>query len=52
VSGILGHSKVSLALDIYDHADVEDFRGPLAAIAGQLLSVVTRPPSSTSSLLN
>jgi integrase len=43
ISGILGHAKVSLAMDTYDHVDVEDFRQPLAVVAGELLSCVTKP---------
>ena len=46
ISGILGHAKVSLAMDTYDHANVEDFREPLAALAGGLLSTVTKSASS------
>jgi len=45
ISGILGHAKVSLAMDTYDHADVEDFRQPMAVVAGDLLSSVTKSPS-------
>ena len=47
ISGILGHSKVALAMDTYDHTDVEDFRQPLAVVAGELLSSVTKsaPPA-------
>jgi hypothetical protein len=26
---ILGHSKVNIAMDVYDHATVQDFRQPL-----------------------
>ncbi len=48
VSGILGHSKVSLAMDTYGHANVEDFRQPLAVIAGELLPSVTKSGSPTS----
>jgi integrase len=48
ISGILGHAKVSLAMDTYDHADVEDFRQPLAVIAGGLLPSVTKSGSPTS----
>jgi integrase len=29
ISGILGHSKVNIAMDVYDHATVQDFRQPL-----------------------
>jgi excisionase family DNA binding protein len=42
VSGILGHSKVALAMDVYDHADTEDFRQPLATVAEELLPSVTK----------
>lgn len=41
-SGILGHSRVSLAMDVYDHPDVGDFEQPLAAVASQLLPSVTK----------
>jgi len=37
ISGILGHAKVALAMNVYDHADVEDFRHPLAVVAEELL---------------
>ena len=29
ISGILGHSGVELAMEVYDHVEAEDFRGPL-----------------------
>jgi integrase len=45
ISGILGHAKVSLAMDTYDHTDVDDFRQPLAVVAGGLLSSVTKSAS-------
>jgi integrase len=45
ISGILGHAKVSLAMDTYDDADAEDFRLPLALVAGGLLSSVTKSAS-------
>jgi hypothetical protein len=45
ISAILGHSKVSLAMDTYDHTDLNDFRQPLAAVAGELLSTVTKSGS-------
>jgi hypothetical protein len=47
MSGILGHAKVSLAMDTYDHADAEDFRQPLAFVAEELLSNVTKSASPT-----
>jgi hypothetical protein len=36
-SGILGHAKVALAMDVYEHANVGDFRQPLSFIADGLL---------------
>ena len=42
ISGILGHAKVALAMNVYDHADVEDFRQPLAVVAEDLLRSVTK----------
>ncbi len=42
ISGILGHSKVDLAMNTYDHADVEDFRQPLAFVGRELLRNVTK----------
>jgi integrase len=30
ISSLLGHSRVQLAMDVYDHVDVEELRGPLA----------------------
>jgi len=46
ISGILGHAKVALAMDVYDHANVEDFRQPLSFIAGELLRNVTKNAAS------
>jgi integrase len=40
-SSILGHAKVDLAMDIYDHTDVDDLREPLAVMGAQLLRDVT-----------
>jgi integrase len=42
ISGILGHAKVALAMDCYDHADASDFKNPLAVVAGSLLQSVTK----------
>ena len=42
ISGILGHAKVALAMDVYDHANVDDFRQPLSFVAGELLRNVTK----------
>lgn len=42
VSGILGHSKVALAMDVYDHASVEDFRQLLLLVASELLRDVMK----------
>jgi integrase len=36
ISGLLGHSKVDLAMDVYDHLEAEELRAPLAQIASQL----------------
>jgi integrase len=33
ISGILGHTRVNLAMDVYDHADVQDFEQPLERVA-------------------
>jgi hypothetical protein len=37
VSDILGHSKVNLAMDVYDRTTVEDFASPLASVSSHLL---------------
>jgi integrase len=42
VSGILGHAKVDLAMNTYDHPDVADFGQPLAVVADRLLRNVTK----------
>jgi integrase len=42
ISGILGHAKVVLAMDVYDHANVDDFRQPLSSVADELLRNVTK----------
>lgn len=42
ISGILGHANVSLAMDVYDHANVEDFRQPLSFVARGLLRNVMK----------
>jgi integrase len=36
ISGLLGHSKVDLAMNVYDHLEAEELRAPLAHIASQL----------------
>jgi integrase len=46
VSGILGHAKVALAMDVYDHANVEDFRQPLAFVSDELLRNVMKNADS------
>lgn len=46
ISGILGHAKVALAMDVYDHANVEDFRQPLAFVSDELLRNVTKNAAS------
>ncbi len=42
ISGILGHSRVDLAMNVYDHPDVEDFKQPLSLVAENLLRNVTK----------
>jgi hypothetical protein len=46
ISGTLGHAKVALAMDCYDHADKSDFQQPLALVAGRLLQSVTKDESA------
>lgn len=38
ISDILGHSRVNLAMDVYDRTDVNDFVQPLAVIAADLVA--------------
>ena len=45
-SGILGHAKVDLAMDVCDHADVNDFRQSLSFLAGELLASVSKNAAS------
>jgi integrase len=42
ISGVLGHSKVTLAMDTYDRTTIDDFRSPLGIVAGELLSTVSK----------
>jgi integrase len=42
VSDILGHSDVEITLNVYDHPETENFRGPLGAVADQLLRDVMK----------
>jgi hypothetical protein len=35
VSRILGHSKVDIAMDVNDHATVQDFRQPLERLENE-----------------
>jgi len=46
VSDILGHSKVNLAMDVYDRTDAADFTAPLTAVANELLPNVTQNESA------
>jgi integrase len=46
ISDILGHADVQIAMNVYDHTEVEDFRAPLAEVASQLLRDVTKSSSS------
>jgi hypothetical protein len=41
ISGVLSHAQVALAMNVYDHANVEDFREPLSFVADELLRSVT-----------
>jgi integrase len=47
VSALLGHSRVQLAMDVYDHVNVEEFRQPL----GQMLRSVMKPESAAEGAL-
>ncbi|MGB8582078.1 MAG: tyrosine-type recombinase/integrase [Candidatus Sulfotelmatobacter sp.] len=38
ISDLLGHSKVNLAMDVYDRTDAADFSGPLSSMSDELLS--------------
>jgi len=38
ISDLLGHSKVNLAMDVYDRTDAADFVGPLTAVSNKLVS--------------
>jgi integrase len=50
VSELLGHSGVQTTLKTYDHVETENFRAPLAEMAGQLLSSVSNCPDSQQSV--
>lgn len=41
VSKILGHGEVQVTLDVYDHSEIDNFRGLLDFVANQLLRDVT-----------
>jgi integrase len=45
VSGVLGHSKVDLAMNVYDRATLDDFRAPLGNFSGELLASVSKTAS-------
>lgn len=45
VSGVLGHSKVDLAMNVYDRATMDDFRAPLGIFAVELLANVSKMAS-------
>jgi site-specific recombinase XerD len=36
ISGMLGHSDVTLAMNVYDHMETEELRLPLRHVAAQL----------------
>jgi hypothetical protein len=44
-AGILGHSGVRLAMEVYDHPDASDFEHPLTVVAERLLQSVTKHQS-------
>ena len=46
ISDILGHARVNLAMDVYDHTNAADFEGPLAVVAENLLQSVTKNAAS------
>lgn len=46
ISDILGHSKVNLAMDVYDRTNVKDFEEPLAMVSSNLLPNVTQTPAA------
>ena len=46
IAATLGHSKVTFAPEVYDHASVADMQGPLTEIASQLLPIVTKGESN------
>jgi hypothetical protein len=52
ISGILGHAKVALAMEVYDHAGVEDFREPLSSVAGELLRPVMKNGSTPRTIVD
>jgi integrase len=45
-AGVLGHSSVRLAMEVYDHPDTSDFEQPLSLVAGRLLQSVTKQRAS------
>ena len=42
LSDILGHSKVNLAMDVYDRTELEDFVQPLSVVSTELLRNVAK----------
>ncbi len=42
ISGILGHAKVDLAMNVYDRVDVDDLRQPLADVSEKLFRDVPK----------
>lgn len=47
VSGVLGHSNVELALNVYDHLEAEEMREPLTQIAERLCPDVPKAQLTT-----
>ena len=46
VSGVLGHSKVGLAMSVYDRATLDDLSAPLGVFSGELLGSVRKTSSA------
>lgn len=48
ISALMGHSRVHLAMNVYDHCDLRDFEQALMPVGNQFLAVAdnSTPPSS------
>jgi hypothetical protein len=51
VSDILGHSKVNLAMEVYDRTELADFAEPLSIVSTELLRNVTKSPKPAEAVL-